>query len=137
MVIQGRPSKSQVKAIDYFARRLFSRQLCQHLHIRLSFKKTNDYWGLAIVDDYNAKGMPRYFTVEVKRDLSEQEKLMSIAHELVHIRQYATGQLNEEMTLWQGESVNSDLIPYFEQPWEIEAYDLGDQLYKDYINGNV
>jgi hypothetical protein len=137
MVIQGRLSKSQSKAIDYFAQELFSRQMRQHIHVRLSFVKTNEYWGLAIVDDYNAKGMPRYFTVEVKRDLNEEEKLMSIAHELVHIRQYATGQLNEEMTLWQGESVNSDLIPYLEQPWEIEAYELGDKLYKDYKNGNV
>lgn len=92
---------------------------------------------MAIVDDYNAKGLPRYFTVEVKRDLSEKEKLRSIAHELVHIRQYATGQLNEEMTLWEGQSVNPDVIPYLEQPWEIEAYALGDKLYGDYINGNV
>lgn len=137
MVIQGRPSKSQLKAIDYFAQKLFSRQLCQHIYIRLSFKKTNEYWGLAIVDDYNAKGMPRYFTVEIKRDLKKNEKLMAIAHELVHIKQYATGELNEEMTMWQGQSVNSDLIPYIEQPWEIEAYDVGDKLYEEYVNGNV
>ena len=121
----------------HFAQKLFSRQLCQHIYIRLSFVKTTEYWGLVNIDEYNTKGMPRYFTVEVKRDLNEEEKIMSIAHEMVHIRQYATGQLNDEMTIWQGESVNSDLIPYLEQPWEMEAYDLGEKLYKDYANGNV
>lgn len=137
MVIQGRPSKKQVHAMDYFARKLFSRQLCQHIFIRLTFKKTDNYWGLAIVDDCNSRGKPRYFTIEIKRDLNEQEKLMAIAHEFVHIKQYANGELNEEMTLWQGERVNSDIIPYLEQPWEIEAYEVGDKLYEDYINGNV
>jgi hypothetical protein len=57
---------------------------------------------------------------------------MTLAHEMVHVRQYAKMELNEEMNRWHGEYVNTDLIPYHEQPWEIEAYDLGDRLFKQY-----
>jgi predicted nucleotidyltransferase component of viral defense system len=132
MILTGNISKKQLKAIHWFAQQLFSTQLSQHLHIKVSYKKVDTHWGLTIIDDYNQRGYPRHFTLEVNRSLSEHEKLMTLAHEMVHVRQYAKMELNEEMNRWHGEYVNTDLIPYHEQPWEIEAYDLGDRLFKQY-----
>jgi predicted nucleotidyltransferase component of viral defense system len=137
MIISGNVSKKQMKAIDWFAQKLFSPQLSQHLYIRISYVKVDTHWGLAIIDGHNKRGYPREFIIEVNRSLTEHEKIMTLAHELVHIRQYAKMELNEEMNSWHGEYVNADVIPYHEQPWEIEAYDVGDKLFKEYINGNV
>ena len=137
MVILGNITKRQLKAIDYFARSLFSPQLSKHLHIRISYRNVNTHWGLTIVDDYNKRGLPRYFIIEVNKNLNERERMMTLAHELVHVRQYAKLELNEEMNRWHGKFVDADKIPYIEQPWEIEAYDVGDKLFEDYINGNV
>lgn len=137
MVIYGNITKKQLQAIDYFAQRIFSPQLSKHIHIRVSYRKVDTHWGLAIIDDYNKRGQPRYFTIEIKKSLNEQERLMTLAHELVHIKQYAKMELNEEMNRWHGKFVDSDKIPYIDQPWEIEAYDVGDKLFQEYINGHV
>jgi hypothetical protein len=56
-----------------------------------------------------------------------------LAHEIVHCLQYSRGELNEEMTMWRGRRVDADKIPYFEQPWEIEAETLGLKLYNDFM----
>lgn len=136
MIIYGKVPNSHLRAIDYFGDKLFSRQLCQHLHIQVKYKKTDKHWGITFVEECNKRGYPRQFVIEVNRALNEKEKLMTFAHELVHVKQFATLELNEEMNIWKGEYINSDVVPYHEQPWEIEAYDVGDKLFGEYY-GNV
>ena len=41
------------------------------------------------------------------------------------------------MTMWRGKKVNSEKIPYAQQPWEIEAWTKGDRLYRSFMNGHV
>lgn len=133
MVIYGKVSKDNLSAINFFAERLFSSQLSRHIHVKVSYIKMRNHWGLTCVDDYNKAGKPRYFTLQINRNLKPHEKLMTISHELVHVKQYALMELNEEMTKWCGEDVNIKTLPYHKHPWEIEAYDLGDRLFDEYI----
>lgn len=104
-----------------------------NLTIRICFKKNTDVLGLTIVDDYNLSGQPRFFTIEVDRNQSEDEKLRTIAHEMIHVKQYVKRELNEEMNRWKGNKVNAEKIPYHEQPWEVEAHHLGDVLFNDFL----
>jgi hypothetical protein len=76
--------------------------------------------------------MPNSFLIEICRN-TEEEMLKSLAHELVHCRQYCRNELNETMTMWRGRKVNADEIPYFEQPWEQEAIKLEQELYDSFI----
>lgn len=48
-----------------------------------------------------------------------------LAHEMVHVRQYITGQLVDLKpgVLWEGKYYPQD-FPYEESPWEIEAKEL-------------
>jgi predicted metallopeptidase len=78
--------------------------------------------------------MPISFVIEVRQTDSEEEKLKTLAHEMVHVRQYIRGELNEEMSVWRGKKVDSDEIPYAEQPWEIEAESIAHKLYDEYIS---
>lgn len=136
MVISGSLLKKEEKAILFFAERLFGRSMMRNLGIRIRKVKDFDVFGLVSVEDYNASGKPRDFLIEVKRGLNDEDFLMTIAHELVHVRQYVRGDLNEEMSYWRGASVKASEIPYAEQPWEIEAEEVAEELYKEYINGS-
>ena len=133
MLVRGRLSKIRLKAIDFFADLLLTPQLKKHIIVNVVFRKKMKYLGLTHVEDYNIMGKPREFTLEVYRNQTDEEILKTIAHELVHVRQYAVGDLNEEATLWQGRSVSRDL-EYHNHPWEIEAEDLTEILYGEYVN---
>jgi hypothetical protein len=134
MVISGPISKKEEKAILFFAERLFGRAMMRNLGIRIRKVKDFEVFGLVAVEDYNAAGKPRDFLIELKRGLEEKDFLETIAHELVHVRQYVRGELNEEMSYWRGAPVNAREIPYAEHPWEIEAEKIGKELVEEYMS---
>lgn len=53
----------------------------------------------------------------------------SIAHELIHLKQYKTSKLQQvgDTLYWKGNPVTNS-IPYMEREWEIEAYIEGQKL---------
>jgi predicted SprT family Zn-dependent metalloprotease len=133
MIVRGKLSQSRLQAIGFFADKLLTKQLNRHIIVNVVFRKNLSYLGLTYVDDYNSSGKLREFTLEIYRDQIEEEILKTLAHELVHVRQYAVGDLNEEATLWQGRLMEVNLA-YENQPWEIEADELADILYEEYIH---
>ena len=133
MIVRGKLTQSRLQAIGFFADKLLTKQLNRHIIVNVVFRKNLNYLGLTYVDDYNSSGKVREFTLEIYRDQIEEEILKTLAHELVHVRQYSIGDLNEEATLWQGRLMESNLA-YDNQPWEIEANELADILYEEYIH---
>ena len=133
MIVRGKLTQSRLQAIGFFADKLLTKQLNRHIIVNVVFRKNLDHLGLTYVDDYNSSGKLREFTLEIYRDQIEEEILKTLAHELVHVRQYSIGDLNEEATLWQGRLMESNLA-YDNQPWEIEANELADILYEEYIH---
>ena len=132
MIVTGKIPKRHLKAIHYFAEQLFTPQKRRHLYLHIKYRKKLDYLGLVTVDDYNVLGTPCEFTIEVLKN-TEEEMLKTLAHELTHCRQYSRNELNETMTLWRGRKVNSDAIPYYEQPWEQEAMQQELELYESFL----
>jgi hypothetical protein len=132
MIVTGKIPKRHLSAIHFFAEQLFTPQKRRHLYLNVKYRKKMDYLGLASVEDYNVLGMPNSFLIEICRN-TEEEMLKSLGHELVHVLQYARGELNETMTLWRGKKINADEIPYFEQPWEKEAIKLEQELYDAFL----
>lgn len=132
MIVKGRISKTHAAAIEYFASQLFSPQLKSHIVVSLAFKKNMSVLGYTEVEDYNSKGVPREFILEINRKQSEKEILKTIAHEMVHCKQYAYGQIDEQGTRWLSRKMDHDSLPYSKRPWEIEAYAIGDKLYEEF-----
>lgn len=132
MVIKGKLSKSRMAAMSFFADSLLTKQMSRHIIVTVTLKSKMKALGLTCVEDYNLAGKPREFILEVNKNQSEEEILRTLAHEMVHVKQYAYGELNEEATYWCGETLSINL-EYHEQPWEIEAHDIGDMLYYDYM----
>ena len=122
--------------MNFFAKKLFTPQMLPHIEVSVIFTKNLecDLTGEVGVEDYNVLGAPREFTILVKRGMDDEETLKTLSHELVHVRQYARQELNEECTRWRGRRVNSEEVSYYDLPWEQEAFTIGDQLYEEFIN---
>jgi len=131
MTITGKINSNVKLAIQYFADNLISKQLQRYVSIKVTLVANTDNYGEVEITDYNSKGLPRDFTLYIDKNLPEEEKIRTIAHELVHVKQYVYNELNEQMTLWHGKKVSEDDYEnYFDRPWEKEAYELGDKLYE-------
>ena len=134
MMITGKINKKYREAIEFFASNLFTPQMKRHIEIRVRKRDLGTWHGFVSIEDYNVLNQPRSFVIELHKGDNETEQLKTLAHELVHVRQYARNELNDEMNTWKGRYVDSDAIDYNDQPWEIEANKLGNELYELYTN---
>jgi hypothetical protein len=75
--------------------------------------------------DYGESKNPRDFIIRLDTSLDIRKFVEAIMHELVHVKQYARGELkpiNGGMNKWNKQKYDLDKIDYWETPWEIEAY---------------
>ena len=88
----------------------------------------DDTYGYAMpLDDHSR---PRFFELEINKKARLRRLLETVAHEMVHVKQYAKGELFEGnfklgKHRWMGEwlSDNSNLVKeYWDHPWEVEAH---------------
>lgn len=128
MNIIGKLSQHHRTAIQYFADNLFSKQMQRHVTLHFVFRRQLDCYGITTINDYNDRYLPRDFIIELNRCQSKDEMLKTIAHEMVHVKQYIYKELNDEQNLWHGVRI-SDNIPYDQQPWELEAEFVALNLY--------
>lgn len=114
-VIGGTAKQKQyVESIAYYCiQKLMPRMASLDIVIRI--KSVNDAYGycLSVTD--------REFEIEVQRDMPLRKLLTTVAHEMVHVKQYARKELIDD-TIWQGKTVNPKRTDYWELPWEIEAH---------------
>lgn len=68
----------------------------------------------------------KVIAVALDSKLSLEQTFITLAHEMVHVKQRAKGQLKNRIGrkgqvvwTWMGRDYNTD---YFESPWEIEAF---------------
>jgi hypothetical protein len=132
MIVKGKLNLFQLQALDFFADALLTKQLKRHIIVHVKFLKKMDCLGLTEIEDYNLSGKPREFILDINRNQTDDEILRTLAHEMVHVKQYCYKELNEEATRWCGMKMARDL-EYHEQPWEIEANDVGDIIFMDYM----
>lgn len=95
--------------------------------LKLNKSKNN----LFIVADKGADSLGRAidpgfgeYIIFLKPDITVQELCQTLAHEMVHVKQYAKGQLQVKNlgVKWCGKMYKySDNISYVNRPWEIEA----------------
>jgi len=119
-----------------------SQRLCNALSITIVFRKfKSSYHGWCAWQDSNFR--PREFEIEINNSKSRKAQLATLAHEMVHVKQWARGELFdyllEEKTRWQGAVYKRDGLDYYDEPWEIEAHgrELGlVERYKRYCRKN-
>lgn len=82
---------------------------------------------------------PKAFCIKIKNKLSRPKQLQTLAHELVHVKQFAKNELRysekrqgQTFTEWKRSRVNESKRDYYLWPWEIEAFGMEYGLYKKY-----
>ena len=78
---------------------------------------------------------PDWFDIRVDRSLNHRDLLLTLAHELVHVKQYARRELKQLMRspYYRFHKEYYYLsTPYTQRPWETEAHELESQLVEDY-----
>lgn len=125
-----------VEAINFYLDKLVSKRLKNSLTLFVHFSKDMEACGDCIyLDDYNR---PKEFAINIKINSGVTYKtlMQSIAHELVHVKQWATGEMREyvkpglsNLTSWRKEKVDISKLDYWFLPWEIEAHGLEVGLY--------
>ena len=135
------------KSRIYFSGYGYSKQRCQSItswfmsrflprhkvgiNIHHRGMKRDDSFGFCDYIDcaYN----PREFEIELQSNMGAVLYTKTLLHELVHLRQWIQGtlKLKSGRMYWKGESV--DRWDYLNQPHEVEAFELEEKLYADYI----
>lgn len=123
-----------ITAAKFFGRSLLSKQMYKYIHLDIELvSKINDL-GNCCITYYNDWYKAREFEIQLRKKRSLKNTLITLAHEMVHVKQFAKGELNDDQNKWKGEFVDSDNISYFELPWEIEATSLEHILYTMYLS---
>jgi len=118
------------KAVDFFLDKLMSKRLKNTLYIDLEIIKdlesTQGVMGDATWEDDNAR--PKDFTVRVdwRGKNFFENTLVTLAHELVHVKQFARGEMTDLLSVkkvnWNGKRYSREDTDYWDLPWEIEAH---------------
>lgn len=124
-------------AVEFYCSLLMTKRMCESLEIYVFVKKKleGNYSGLcSYVDHYRGK---RTFEIELAKGFSVRETMCSLAHEVVHLKQFATGELKDTMVTantsqWKGERIDENKIDYWDLPFEIEAYGRERGLFSRY-----
>lgn len=132
-VTGGNPKrKAHVKSLVQFCLdKLVSKRLNNSMTIKVSLTKGlingTGVYGDCIYTDDECSGRPRSFLIRVDNSLRLRPLLTTIAHEVVHAKQWAKGEMWEyshkkATTRWLQNPIRTDKTDYWDLPWEIEAH---------------
>ena len=138
MIIKG-GKKRERELIDDLAnfcvKKLMPRK--KNLEVNISIKRNmiedeGMFAGVIDTDDINT------FDMDLDSSMSLRKKLLSVAHEMVHVKQFTRKELKHTnfytKKLWYGKPYYDS--HYWECPWEIEAYGRELGLFTMWIEEN-
>ena len=119
---------------DHLMGRL-SKNILVKVRLRKNFYKKTKCFGMATWTDIDVKNHNhREFEVEIEADLGPIYMLRTLAHELVHVKQYARKELVDMCSgnyqMWNRVMYNENLVGYKNLPWEKEASGREKELYR-------
>jgi hypothetical protein len=124
-------SREEIRsAIKFFVNKLIPIEVADQLVLKV--KNTDSFYNNSIIGYcYQDERFDdnQHFIVEISNKISKQKQLNTLAHELVHVKQYALSEMQDyeddaNKCLWYGKLYDFDEggDVYWESPWELEAY---------------
>lgn len=139
-----RNSNKLDEAARFFASQLLHVRTVSNLEVDIEVVRTLDVEGECINEDDRKN--PRHFTIKLRRQPIE-DMIKTLAHEMVHLKQYAKNELSKQLRLvrskgikissiWMGEvwSPSPKEDDYWDCPWEIEAFGREVGLYHKWFH---
>ena len=103
-----------VKSIaEYSVGKLMPRK--RNLDVNISLEKIDDALGYAYEEFAGS------YAVDIEKRQSMRRLLETVAHEMVHVKQYCRKEITGDDT-WNGKYINPKTTDYWDLPWEIEAH---------------
>ena len=139
----GKPKNVSVsvctKAVNFYGKKLLTPGLFEKIELELEFSSedmSSDVYGYC---DWNFDNhRPKDFTITIRPNLSKKQTLLAIAHEMVHLKQYARGEMKDYVrkhkVKFNNKIYDHKKIDYWEHPWEIEAHGREKGLYYYFLN---
>lgn len=128
-------------ALNFYASILFHPRTNRNIWLDLDVDPELDFEGCLLNEDATAN--PRSFTITLRCHPSDDDPLKTLAHELVHMKQYISGDLQDTIVITKGSKFELEPTwkgkpwkpkgkehPYYDSPWEIEAEGRGYGLYR-------
>lgn len=120
--------------VNFTLKKFFSKYLRDRLDIEICFRKglleTEKQYGNCTWEDFRHR--PKMFTVEIEPTQPIKLLLNTVAHELVHVKQWAKGEFAElrnaskdkpePVYKYNGKKFDTGKYDYWDYPWEIEAH---------------
>jgi len=115
-------------ATNFFASSLFRK--LPKISVDISLSTLKDVSGWCIPHEHS------YYSIEISKKKCLYEQIITLAHEMVHCKQFYNGELHERngVIFWKR-------VPYYDAqdentPWEIEAYTKEQVLVENFINSD-
>jgi hypothetical protein len=124
------------ESLTHFGETMMSKRLLRNIEIRVVIVKglirRDKIDADCVWEDINIR--PREFTIRIDSGMGKKRTLLALAHEMVHVKQYALGQLKDylrdsSVCSWLDERHSKTDGGYFTWPWEVEAHSMESELY--------
>jgi hypothetical protein len=124
---------------------IMNRQLTKNLDLTIKFignEKESDSFGRYILygncEWLDENRSPRKFRINLNKSLGRRKLLLTLAHELIHVKQYAKNELVDAFrgptnVKWKREFVDEETMFHADLPWEVEAKGREEGMYDRYI----
>lgn len=145
--IKGR-NKSFTKAeieytVSFLTEHLLGKKLADNITLNISYEDLGTNYAQIFPVDYDDTRKNREFELTLDKHFSKEYDpkllLTTLAHELVHLKQFARGELKNfsvDAYKWKGELVDipESKAKYVKTPWEQEAYSREKELYDVFLD---
>ena len=117
-------------AVNWFVEKYLPRHKLEILVNHRGLAREGVY-GWCTVMDSNSR--PREFEIELHNKMHIDLYLQTLFHELWHVYQHVKGNLKDKhgKRLWKG--IDHTETDYSDQPWELEAQQMEEFLYNEYL----
>lgn len=122
-------------ALSFYAKELLGPRLYKNITVTVSFESLPNKFNALCnwVDDNHTC---REFHISVNKNLNKKTLLITLSHEMIHIKQFARGELKDylrsDKVKWHGQVFCLNETEYWSSPWEKEAYENDSILYEKY-----
>lgn len=139
-------SKEEIKEVtNFFLSKLIKKKTLDQITLTINFVPDKIIKHRADLLPTDKFYRPKKFLMRLNSSYKKKMTLKNIAHESVHVKQYATGELTDlrigNKCRWKGQEffghkgpiVDEERLQYRLHPFEIEAYGLENWLYESYL----
>lgn len=118
------------EVVLYAAESFFDKRILDNLEVSVKFdsKLLKEYGDLAQMEWLDTHIRSRSFNIVIDKNVNLFLQVLSLMHEMVHVKQYAKGELFQSLKdcnlhKWnRKEWIDEGKMSYWDLPWEIEAH---------------